>query len=160
MFVWKFLFRWLDNIVFIYHLNENKVKNITWNYYLGYGLDKYKYGTYYAKIFKTSGTNHVAFDGHLDHIENIKIVVTSEIKPPKRKHVILLDNGLPISVDLAVLDNYKINMKHYENYSVKNLGKILKLLGLDCSHVTIIQHVPFSKKTIDVHETDIDIIYQ
>jgi hypothetical protein len=159
MYIRHMFFRLFSSIVFVYHYSDDKIRNITWNYYLGYGLDKFKNGTFYAKVFKKSGTKHIAFDGHIDQISKIEIVDESEINIPKRKHIILSHNGEPLDVDLTILDNYRMNMEHFEGISVKNLGKILKLLGLKCSHVTILQHRPFYKKTIDVREVDIDVIY-
>lgn len=156
LYLWYILFKVLGSIIFIYHINEDEIRNITWNYYLKYGLDRFRKGTFYTKIYSQYGIHHVAFDGELAHIGKIKIGPIEN--RPKRKNVILLDNGNPINIDLGILDNYKINMKHFDK-SVKNLGLILKLIGLKCSHVTIIQLIPYNKTTMEIHNVDIDHLY-
>lgn len=156
-YLWYLLFNYLESIVFIYYLNDNKVKNITLNYYLKYNLDEFDKGTYYTKIYNKHGTHHIAFDGKITHINKIKLEPNEY--HPKRKQLFLSDNGNPINIDLDILDNYKINMKQFNN-CVKNLGLILIMMGIKCSHVTIIQMIPFNRITLPVNEVEIEHLYQ
>jgi hypothetical protein len=144
--------------MFIYHINDDHVKNVTWKYYLGYDLEKYKTGTFYAKVYNIYGTDHIAYNGDIRSINNMDTL--KEIKnPPRRKNVLLLNNGIPLRVNLEILDNYKKYVGHFNNSGITNLGKILSLLGLKCSHVTIIQTIPFMKTTEIVDNMDINHLY-
>lgn len=155
--LWKYIFDFIGKIIFIYHVNENRIKNITWNYYSGYGMNNFKSGTFYAKIYNADGTHHIAYNGEVSKINNL-VPISNPESSPRRKNVILLNDDKPINVDLAILDNYKINMLHFDN-SLTNLGMILKLIGLNCTHVTIIQTIPFNKKTIEIDQVDIHHLY-
>ena len=155
--LWKLLFSWLGRFVFLYHINDKKMTNITFNYYFRYNLDKFKNGTFYAKIYNSYGTDHIAFNGEIDHVHSIKI--QPAIIQPKRKKVILLNGENPISVDLQILDNYKHNMLHFEKSSVTNLADITKMLGLECTHITIIEIRPFKKITMEIDNVDINHLY-
>ncbi|XWV25255.1 hypothetical protein QJ856_gp0517 [Tupanvirus deep ocean] len=156
--IWKILFSWIGNFIFIYHVNNKKVKNITLNYYLGYKLHKFQTGKYYAKIYNCDGTNHVAFDGHINQIHKMKIHKSID-NPPKRKKILLLNNEKPLNIDLEILDNYKINMKHSGDSSITNLAEILEIFGLQCTHVTIIEFSPFRKITKEITEVDVNELY-
>lgn len=156
LFLWNYLFTWVDQIIFIYYINENNKKNITLNYYLNYGLDKYQNGIYYANIYNINGSNHITHNGNISGINILKIT-DQMINPPKRKNILLLNNDVPVNVDLGILDNYKMNIN--ENHSLTNLGKILQLIGIKCTHILIIQHIPFNKKIVHVDEVDINHIY-
>ncbi len=70
-----------------------------------------------------------------------------------------MNNGTPVSVDLQILDNYKINMIHFEDDSVTNLAEITKILGLQCTHITIIEMYPFKKITMEIDNVDINYLY-
>jgi hypothetical protein len=155
--IWKNIFLWIGNIILIYHVNDGKMKNITFNYYLKYNLDKFRTGTFYAKKYDTKGMNHIAFNGNVDHINKIGPGLNDEL--PKRKKIILLNNGKPVGVDLQILDNYKINMKHFGESSISNLELITKMLGLKCTHVTIIEMFPFNKITMEIRNIDIEYLY-
>ena len=156
--LWKFIFSYIGNIFLIYYINDDDIKNITMNYYFGWNLKKFKSGTYYLKIFDANGTNHIAFIGNIELIHKIKITESFE-NPPKRKRVILLNENNPININLEVLDNYKTNTKHLQSSSISNLKEITKILGLKCSHVTIIETRPFNKITMDVESVDINYLY-
>lgn len=156
-FIWHKIFTWIGKVMLIYHIDGDKMKNITWNYYLKYGMEKFKNGMFYAKIYDIRGLNHIAFNGDISHVHRIK--ADSLENPPKRKNVILLDNDIPIDIDLDVLDKYRTNMLHFEDQGIANLGKILTLIGLKCTHVIIIQMFPFNKKTMKIDEVDIDHLY-
>lgn len=157
LYFWNLLLKYLGPITILYYLDKDKIKNITLNYYLNYHVDSFRKGTYYAKIYSSYGIQHLAFHGEISDANKIKIEPGDLCF--KRKQVILINHGSPLNVDLNILDNYKINMKQFKN-PVKNLGLILKMMGLPCSHVTIIQMVPFGKKTMEVQEVDIDYLYQ
>lgn len=157
-FFWKLLFAWLGKIVLIYHVNNNNIKNITWKYYFGYGLEKHKIGIFYIRIYDIGGMNHIAYYGDITNLQRLELSKFDET-PPKRKNIILLNNGIPINIDLDILDNYKKNMKYFNDSSITNLGKILSLMGLNCSHVIIIQTIPFNKIIESVHNIDINYLY-
>ena len=154
--IWKFLFKWIGSILLIYYIEQNQMINITTNYYFGWNLDKYRSGTYYVKIYNIHGTSHIAYQGDLAHIQNTRV---DPEEVPKRKHVVLLNNEQPLEINLEILDKYKANMKHFTN-SVTNLGKITRLMGLQCSHISIIRLIPFNKETMHVDEVNIDYLYQ
>ena len=154
---WRIFFSYIGSFIFIYHIKEKKMRNITFNYYFKYGLDKFKNGTFYAKIYNAEGTSHIAFNGEIDHIH--KINIQPDITRPKRKKIILLNNENPLNVDLQILDSYKINMKHLGDSCITNLAEITKMLNLECTHVTIIEMFPFKKITMEIDNVDINYMY-
>lgn len=159
--LWEYIFTKIGNICLIYAIiDENNMiykKNITFNYYTGYNLDKYKNGTFYVKIFNKYGITNVAFNGNITEIKEIKIV-DPHINRPKRKNIILQENNKPININLEILDNYRQNMITCA-VPVTNLGKILKILDIDCTNITVVQSMPFLRQTISVDVVDIDFIY-
>ncbi|XWV26514.1 hypothetical protein QJ857_gp0553 [Tupanvirus soda lake] len=158
--IWKILFSWIGNFVFIYHVNNKKVRNITLNYYLGYKLHKFQTGKYYAKIYNSDGTNHIAFDGHINQIHKIKTHKHKSIdNPPKRKKILLLNNDQPLNINLEILDNYKINMEHFGDSSITNLAEILDIFGLQCTDVTIMEFSPFRRIKKKITEVDVNELY-
>ena len=158
--IWEYIFGWLGEFMFIFYVSDdhNNLKNITWNYYLGFNLDEYTSGTYYLKIYNSTGTNHIAFNGNLADIHKKNMYQYPE-KLPKRKNIILLDGDISVNIDLKILDNYKISTLPYDN-SITNLGQILKLLDINCTHITIIQMRPFLKVVMDVEDVNINDLYQ
>lgn len=155
--LWKIFFSWVGNLFFIYFVHNNEVKNITMNYYFKYNLDKFAEGIYYTKIYNSDGTNHVIFKGVVNDINAIKIEENDK-NPPKRKNIILVNDDEPLNVNLEILDNYKTNMKYVKN-SVTNLNEILKFIGINCTHVIIIDFIPFKKTTISINDIDINSLY-
>lgn len=156
-YFWELLFYYVGRILFVYYIEKDKIKNITINYYTGFGMQKYTKGTYYIRFFDKSGTNHVAYDGCHSHISKFEPTNFLE-NLPKRKSVVLLDNDKPVIVNLEVLDKYRSNMINFET-SVKNLGKILELLGIQCTHVAVIEMMPYTRNVHHVNDIDIDYIY-
>lgn len=159
---WQLFFYYIKNIVFVYYINDGKIKNITLNYYLKYNINDYKKGTYYVKIYSLDNMNHIAFKGDIDHINKItinKITTLADVKIPKRKKIILLNNEKPININLQILDNYKINMEYFKDASISNLAQIINILGLKCTHITIIELYPFQKTTIEIENVDIKFLY-
>jgi len=155
----KILFyKWIGQLMFVYYVNDIQRTNITFNYFFNYNLKNFKNGTYYLKIHNGHGTNHFAFNGELSDIKKICIKQPTEILI-KRKNIILLENNLPLNVDLELLDNYKINMEHFGSASVTNLSKILAILDLKCSHVAIIKTYPFSKTILEIKNININDLY-
>lgn len=157
IFVWEKIFSRIDKIMFIYYISNNNVKNITLNYYLGYGLKKYNFGKFFVKFINIYGTRYVSYIGDIEKIKNINL--NENDSNPKRKNVILLNNNVPVKINLEILDNYKKHMTQFNNSSIVNIGEILSLIGIQCSHVTIIQTKPFLKTTESVNNVDINSIY-
>jgi hypothetical protein len=159
--LWIFVFTIIGRIVFVYHVENDKSKNITLNYYLGYNMNKYKNGCYYLKICDINGTNSIAFVGNLDNIKLDIFGLCKNENPPKRKTIILYNHEKIISFDLEILDNYFTNSKQCKNdiKPIKNLGKILKIFGITCTHIVVIQLYPFKKEQIEPDKIDIEYLY-
>lgn len=171
--VWEYLFTKIKQITFVYYIEGNTKKNITPNYYTGYQINKYKKGKFYTKIYDISGTKHAAFTGNLGQINKLvehgnsdssstsyyrdNIDVEKNVAP-KRKQIFLTKNSEPINVDLVILDNYKLVVSKINN-PVTNLGEILKLMGIDCTHVVILEMFPFKKTIMAVADVDINELY-
>lgn len=159
--IWDLVFSWLGQIMFLFYIDcqdnelSTRCRNITWNYYLNYNMDKFKKGTYYAKILNVNGINQLAFNGNIMEINN-RILPQNK---PKRKNIILQNNSIPINIDLKVLDNYKMSISGFNN-PITNMGQILDLLGIPCTEVSIIRMHPFSKITLPINDVDIDYLYQ
>ncbi len=158
IFLRKIFFSCINNVKLVYFIDGDKVKNISINYYLGLKSDNFKTGKYYLKIFNGSGTNHIAFNGNINDVSRIKIAECYD-NPPKRKNVILLDNGVPLDINLEILDNYVSNIKYFPEQSIINLGSVLQFLGFSCTHATIIETKPFSKTITDVNDVDVGHLY-
>lgn len=155
--IWKYVFSVIGQIMFLYYYDGINVRNITWNYYFGFGLESFTKGIYYAKIYNARGMNHFGYRGKLDELTRIKI--SNDFIIPKRKNVLLLNNGIPLEVDLDVLDNYRVHSSIFGVNSINNLPLVLRFLGLNCSHVKIFQTVPFIQQTIPIDKIDINSLY-
>jgi hypothetical protein len=154
--VWEYIFSWLGELMFIFYIDhDDNIKNITWNYYLNCNMSSFDHGVYYLKIYNTDGTNHLAFSGNISDIEKKNNLI---ITKPKRKHIILLNNSEPINVDLKILDNYKLSSEPFPN-PIKNMDKVLKLLGIKCSQIVIININPFFKTILNIEDITIDELY-
>lgn len=153
---WEFLFAKIKQITLVYYIDGNTKKNITPNYYTGYQINKYNNGKFYTKIYDISGTKHAAFTGNLGQIRKLNQVETKEA--PQRKQIFLTKNSEPVNVDLVILDNYKLAISKINN-PVTNLGEILKLMGIDCTHVVIIEMSPFKKTIMAIADVDINELY-
>lgn len=159
-YLWKHLFLWINKIMIIYYVEKNTLINITWNYYLGWMIDKYQSGTYYVKIFDTNGINYIAFHGHLSGINYITHLDPCQ-NPPRRKNIILLNNEKSLNINLEILDNYKMNIdKFSKDNAITNLKKIMTFLGFPCTHVKIIKINPYSQKIIKIDDIDIEHLYE
>lgn len=154
----KIILNYVGNIIFVYHINEHQRNNITLNYYMGYNLRKYGFGAYYVKMIGPSDTHHIAINGDLEHIDTIKNMDVAG-NFPKRKKIILSNNEIPLSINMEILDKYKMVVDNVGEIGVKNLGLILFYLGIKCTDVTIIEMFPFTKKTFNVNEIEIDHLY-
>lgn len=155
--IYSNVFRLMDKIIFIYYLKEGKMKNITFHYYTGLGLSKYSKGTFYAKIIHRDGTIPVAFNGSITEIKNLNFLVVP-IESTKRKRILLMNNDEPVSFNLEYLDNYQRGMMLFDQ-PVKNMKSILDFIGIKCSHVCEINHIPFSIKYHPIEELDIHKLY-
>ncbi|QGR53842.1 putative membrane protein [Moumouvirus maliensis] len=153
----KIFFNVFKRICLLYFINDGKIYNITLNYYLKIGLDKYSEGTFYIKEYNSNHINHVAYIGKLSEIKDFKIINHNSI--PRRKNIILMNNDIPCNIDLNIFDNYKIHSDYYHVNCVKNLSIILDILSIRSSHVNIMTLIPFTNKQISTHDLTIDDLY-
>lgn len=161
LYGWYIYLRWLffrivKNITFVYYVNPQTLKktNITWRYYTGIGLSKYCRGMYYGIIYNESTVNYIIFTGSISEISNFKLGTVQ----PKRKQVILLNNDIPINIDLTVLDNYQMAAMTFEK-SCTNLSQILQLMNIKCTNVVIVKNRPFSRNIMSVQNLDINDLF-
>ena len=160
-YIWKLIFTYINKIILIYHIgNDNIISNITLNYYFGYGLNKYKNGPYYLKLYNKYDTVYLACNGTITDItRNISVVSShKQNNKPKRKKIILMNNDMTINVDLKILDNYFSQITHYENL-ITDLKIICDTMGIKCTHINVINLNPFSKTLLDINQTDIRELY-
>lgn len=159
--IWVYIFNKIGNIYIVYYIidknNEIYKENISFNYYTGYNLDKYTSGVFHIKIYNKYGITNIAYDGNISEITKIQ-VTDPYVNRPKRKNIILQENNKPININLEILDNYRQNMMICRN-PISNLKKILKILDINCTNITIIQSMPFLRQTINIDAIDIDLIY-
>lgn len=148
----RFIFAYISQFVVIYYVYNNHIKNITLNYYLNYNMSQYRTGSFYMRIYRSDGVKHVAFYGTIA----LPAVTTSIV--PTRKRFMLMSADSPVQIDLQILDNYYTDSKQFSS-PVKNLHQILQLIGINCTHVTIIQLNPFHKECLVTADVDIDYLY-
>jgi hypothetical protein len=156
-FLWKHIFKKIGTFTILYFIDQDNIKNITINYYLGFSLDKFKNGSFYAKIYNENDFNHIVYKGDILQLEKIKTINTP-YKSFKRKKFLLTHNDSPMHIDLNILDNYKKNMDYFDS-SETNLGKILFIMGYKCNKIIIIQTNPIVKTIKNVDEVEIDNLY-
>lgn len=154
----KLMLNYLGKIIFVYHINDHQLNNITLNYYMGYNLRKYNFGSFYVKMIGPSDTHHIVINGDLEHINSIKNIDVAN-NSPKRKKIILSNNNVPLNINMEVLDKYKVVSDYVGDIGIKNLGLILYYMGIKCTDVTIMEMFPFTKKTFNVNEIEIDHLY-
>lgn len=155
--IWGALFNKFGQILILYYFDGERLENITWNYYLGKNIDKYKNGIYFCQVYNEYGANYFSFRGKLSNLENIKKI--NEIKYPKRKNILLLNHDKPVEIDLHIFDNYKANISKISELSVTDLAQVAKFFGIECTHVKFIEIVPFRQKVVPISELNIDDIY-
>ena len=153
----KLFFLLIGNIIIIHQIDNNVINNVTLKYYLGYKLNKSDSSLYHAKIYNIDGTSQIAFKGDINQVRKIKKATLLNI--PKRKNVILLNENIPIDIDLDIFDNYKINVEQLKESSITNLSEITQILGIKCTHVSIIEKFPFKKVTTMIKDMDINDLY-
>lgn len=158
---WTVVFRIIGNLILIYHIYDGKLRNITFNYYFGYNMDKYKTGCYYLKICDINGVNHIAFFGNLDDIKPNDFIICGYEDPPKRKNIILYNGEKIITFNLDILDNYFVNIKNCQSKikPIKNLGKIFDFFGIKCTNIVLINLYPFKMEKVKPDDIDIDYLY-
>lgn len=148
-------FHIIDDMVIINKVTNDQVKNVTIDYYLGRKIDE---SVFYVKIYNLKGTSHIAFDGNISHIKKLRNSSISETSL-KRKNVILLDGDTPIDIDLAILDNYKINMDHIGESSITNMLAITQMLKIKCDNILIMEKFPFKKTILELKDASINDLY-
>ena len=116
LWLWLMFFSKIRNLTLVYFVRDNKITNITLQYYLNFWLDNYKLGTYYLRIYNLHGTNHLTYTGALTDIPTINPIYNTDVSTPRRKDVLLMLNSQPVCVDLAVIDNYRVNTIHLNGH--------------------------------------------
>lgn len=152
--VWDGIFSLIGSVVIIYRLEKGVLRNVTIQYYLGEDMGK---GTFYAAIYNKQGINHISFVDDVDQIKYLSLATSSE-NPPHRKNITFILNDTPCYINLDILDNYKSNIDRYSN-PVTDLKRILTCLGINATHVKIIEIKPFSKIICKVEEMAIGHLY-
>lgn len=157
---WQNIFTYIGRISIIYYANkENKLQNITLNYYSGYNLTKYKSGDYYVKFYDKNGINHIALNGNINDLQYIKTIDTSQC-PMRRKNITLYSNDKMLKANLEILDNYKTISNSITNgNAITDLEKIFGFLNLECTHIKIIEIFPFTKKIYKTSEINLGDLY-
>lgn len=160
-YLWTKFFNVVSQIVIVYYLKNNILKNITFQYYSGIGLDIYSEGIFYAKIFNINGTYHVAFDGELKEIDGVdsNCLEINSTEFIKRNEILLVKDEEPINIDLDFLDRYFITMKLFHK-PISNVEQIMKFIGIKCSHVCQIKRKPFVINYIPISNVDIQTLYK
>lgn len=156
--IWNLIFSFLGKIMMIYHLEKDELNNITLHYYFDMIPKKFETGIYYIKFIDSNGTNHIAYQGNINQIKDISLHDPSE-NPPKRKNIALVNHDQFSYSDLHLLDNYKMNIPKSPFVPVTNLSKIMIFLGIKCSHIKIIEIIPFSNKIVKIDDLDINSLY-
>ncbi|AGC01843.1 hypothetical protein H012_gp620 [Acanthamoeba polyphaga moumouvirus] len=154
-YLYRIFFGTFKKIRLVYFITDEKVCNITFNYYLGLGLKKYNKGTFYIKEYNINNKNHIAFTGKLSEIQDFKIIDSN----PNRKNIIIMNNNEPCNFDLNILDNYKIHSDYYHESCIKNMSIILKILGINSTHINVMTIIPFTNKQIPIQDLNIDDLY-
>jgi hypothetical protein len=152
----KLLFRIIGCVYIIYHIDD-KITNITLNYYSGYGINKYHTGNYYLKIIGSDKVDHFAHSGNLTDINKISLPKSSVSL--KRKNIMLLDNNTPINFDLNKIDNYMHNMHHLKDSKLLEMKWILNCFNIKCTHIQFTTLFPFNKEIYPIDNTNVDILY-
>ena len=155
--IWSTIFNKIGQILLLYYFNGNNLENITWNYYSGKNIDKYKKGVYFCQVYNEYGANYLSFKGDLSNLENFKQV--KNIKYPKRKNILLMNNDRPVEIDLHIFDNYRANIDEVPDSPETELATIAKFFGIDCTHVKFIEIIPFRQKLVPINELNINDIY-
>ncbi|CAH6420912.1 Hypothetical protein MVR_LOCUS207 [uncultured virus] len=147
----------------VYYVDNGSVSNITLRYYSGYGLGSYIKGKYYVRIYTADGTQHMAWRGELlqvpQAITTACLSYDPDAEPPARKKIVLINNEKPIDLDLRILDGYCRNVQQFGEAAVTNMSEITQLLGVKCTHVSIIESRLFKKTVRLVSDTDLGYLY-
>lgn len=159
IFIWKLLFKLTGPIYFIYTIeSDNRIKNITLNYYSRIRLSKYNQGKYFCKILDEEQTKYITYHGELNDIFRIHIP-NSHIVTIKRKNVTIFNNQKPVSADLNILDNYYKNILHLKS-NPPDLTLLLKCFGINGTHIQIINFAPFSIKLYNIQDLNLQDLYE
>jgi len=150
-------------IKLVYHFDNYQITNITLYYLTGIFMKQYSSGTYHVKLIGPNQTDHIIFDGHIDDVKKCHVIPEKNDRSnsSKRKNVVLMKDDNTLNANLHMLDNYKNNMDQFDIACTTNLRTLLILLfGLECSHISIMQMMPFKKQIHDVDKVTIDMIYE
>lgn len=161
--LWDFFFTYVKKLLFVYYYGaDEKVKNITFNYWTTIGLDKYRSGIYYLIINHKMGIERVAINGIVNDVEDTtdKILVKDTNIDPKRKNVLLLNGDEPVALDLNIIDNYMANSLVVGNSAITDLSIISKLIGVKCTNVAITGKFPnIIRNILSIDKLTIDKLY-
>lgn len=171
LFIFNIYINFLKNILYytgslmtIYYIKNDRLTNITLQYYLNYNLYNYLEGEYYVKKYSMEKTDHFVYKGTLLDLEKIKL--SNEELNFKRKKFILYDNDKIIKDDLNIIDNYYKNLNYLSsNHISLYINDYVKLkntfiyLGIRCTHIEFINFLPFSKYTLPVNDMSLKELY-
>lgn len=142
----------------IYHIENDTRTNITLCYYLNYGLEKYKHGTYLVYTYNNKGSFISIHNGSIDKLKGIDYE-NFRNKHIDRKKIILQYKESPISMNLSVLDS----VYHYSDAFVRkniNLFHIMNIVDIKCDAVKIIKFFPFETETVSALDINLEHIYK
>jgi hypothetical protein len=154
--VWNFFFRIVGRIYLVYQYKDDKFTNVTLQYYLG--LINNRLSEYVVNIINKNGSNYFIINCYPENFANLILDQESYVK---RKNFQFLNNNRIVNINLQLLDNYVVNRKNnnLEGVSPNNIGVILRMLGYNCSHVQIINIMPFEKVVKCVDSVTINDLY-
>ena len=149
---------------------NGNLSNVTFNYYTGFNITKYSEGSFFTKIFDINGIHYAGYNGHINMVDLLELSRTTH----QRKRILLSNNqtnktnktnqinqtNKTISFPLEKLDNYYSNSLLLENNSIIDLEQILRFFDIDCTHITIIEIIPFSRTEKTVKGLCINDLYK
>lgn len=158
----EYLFSIINNVKIVYHFNnETKEKtNITWQYYSGLGINKFKNGRFHIKIIDKKDVHHIIIDGNIDLIKNFDIDINKKIFH-ERKNFTIHYHDEKIDINLEILDNYKKHV-HKTNNQIDKINDIFNILGIKSTHITFcnFDSDDIEYKKIHIDELSIHDLYE
>lgn len=156
-YLWKITFGIIENIHIVYFIENNRLNNITLNYYTGFQIKKYSQGEFYVRTIDINGNNYAGFIGNINQI-NIIPRINMEMIPPKRRTIFFYSNDNILDVDLSKLDNYMVRTQNLDT-PINELDKIIKFFRWDCTRIKIITFPLFSVREVVPSEVSINQLY-
>jgi hypothetical protein len=145
----------------VYYFDGERMTNITfWK-----SMWPKSHGVFYVKTYHSDETYHLAYKGHIDHLNNFSYDDNVLDLQSRRKNIVLLDGSKTLNFDLNFLDNYRRTIQsqsfHPDCEPVKDLQTVLKIFNCNATDIQIINLAPFRKQTISITEgMDINMLYE